>query len=164
MIKVEEIEGLRELRRQFQSLGVNFPKAKIRKAVNQGTRLPLFKARQTAPKLTGALKKGIIKVEEPKFKANKKLKKVVNRIVFDRAKNSIFQKPISEEGRGRRGGQGKPTAYYPVSQEYGWAIGRSGERVPGKYFIKKAIEQTTSESYKKIIDSLSSDIDKIVGR
>jgi hypothetical protein len=159
------IEGMSELEAQFRNLGKNFPKGQVRKAANKGCNLPLRKARSLAPKESGALKKGIIKVEEKKWKLNKKLKKAVFQVYFDRAKNSIFQKHITPEGRGTRGADPpKPTGYYPVSMEYGFKVHISGKRVEGKYFIKKAIEQTQNETIKTVVDSLRESIDKIIAR
>jgi hypothetical protein len=154
------IEGLEELTRQLENLGKNFPKPKIRKAVNAGMRIPLKKAKQLAPKESGSLKKGLIKIEEPKFKAMKKKKKVVMRLVFDRGMNSIFQKPITPEGKGTRGGK-KDTAYYPVSAEYGFKINKDGTKEEGKYFVRDAIEMTSTETQEKVIESLLQSIDDI---
>src|SRR4051812_17480946 len=91
-----DIAGFNELVRQFERLGKHFPKPKIRKAVNAGMKDTLRVAKSLAP--GKKLKKGLIKIEEPKWKMMKKKKKVVMRIVFDRGMNDIFQKPITPEG------------------------------------------------------------------
>jgi hypothetical protein len=155
------VSGQRELKRKLNALGKNFPKGKIRKAANKAVNLPLKQARKNAPKDTGALRKGIIKVEEKAWKARKKLKKAVFQIYFDNAKNSIFQKPLNPETQGSRGGQTRiPHAYYPVSMEYGFHV-EVGKRSPGKHFISRAIEQTQSQTTKVLIDDLIDSIDKI---
>jgi hypothetical protein len=154
------VEGLEELTRQLDNLGKNFPKPKIRKAVNAGMKLPLKKAKELAPKESGSLKKGLIKIEEPKFKAMKKKKKVVMRLVFNRAMNPIFQKPITPEGKGTRGGK-KDTAYYPVSVEYGFKINKDGTKEEGKYFVRRAIEMTSTATQEKVVESLLQTIDEI---
>jgi hypothetical protein len=159
-------EGFRELERQLSNLGKNFPKAKIRQAANKGVNLPLRKAKQNAPVATGELKRGIVKVEEKKWKRNRKLKKAVFQIYFDAAKNEIFQKPISEEGRGSRGGQTRiPWAYYPISQEWGWHV-REGVRVYGKkpHFMREAFEATQTETITTVVDSLIDSIQQIIER
>lgn len=157
------LEGLEDLTRQLNSLGINFPKSKLRKAVNKGARLPLYTIRKNAPSLSGELRKGIIRAEEVKWKRNKKLKKVVMDVVIDKHKNSIFQKPISEGGRGERGGRGDEYAYYPFSQNYGWAVNKMGRRVDGKRFIENGIDATTEESYKVVVKTIEADMRKLIG-
>lgn len=156
------VDGVRELERQLMGLGKNFPKAKVRKAANKAANLPLRQARKNAPKETGELRRGIVKVEEKKWKRIKKLKKAVFQIYFDRAKNEVFQKPIDPEVQGSRGGQTRiPHAYYPVSLEYGFHYDH-GKRTRPQYFIKTAIEQTQDETVKVIVDDMLDSINKIV--
>ena len=162
MARNTHIEGLAELTHQLENLGKNFPKPKIRKAVNAGMKIPLRQAKANAPKESGSLKKGLMKIEEPKFKTMKKKKKVVMRLVFDRGMNSIFQKPITPEGKGTRGGK-KDTAYYPVSVEYGFKVNKDGTKEEGKYFVRQAIEMTQVETQNKVIESLLQTIDEITG-
>jgi hypothetical protein len=157
------IDGVRELERQLHNLGKNFPKGKIRKAANKAANLPLKSARKKAPKDLGELKKGIIKVEEKKWKQKKKLKKAVFQIYFDAAKNSIFQRPLDPLTQGSRGGQTKVDhAYYPVSQEYGWHYAH-GKKTKPKYFIKNAVEETQNETIKVVVDDMLDTINQIVG-
>lgn len=156
------ISGVRELETQLNAMGKNFPKAKVRQAANKGANLPLKQARKNAPKESGALKKGIIKVEEKAWKRRKKLKKAVFQIYFDRAKNSIFQKPIDPSVQGSRGGQTKvPHAYYPVSLEWGFHYD-IGKRTKPQHFIKRAIESTQDETVKTVVDHMLDSINKIV--
>ena len=155
------VTGVNELKRQLDGLGKNFPKAKIRQAANKGVNHPLKEARQNAPKKTGELKKGIIKVEEKKWKSIKKLKKAVFQIYFDEAKNNIFQKPLDPQTQGSRGGQTRIShAYYPISVEYGFHIA-PGVRTAPKHFMKKAIEKTQSKAVQEVVDHLSATIDKL---
>jgi hypothetical protein len=158
------VDGIRELERQLNGLGKNFPKSKIRQAANKGANLPLKQARKNARKKTGELRKGIVKVEEKKWKLNKKLKKAVYQIYFDRAKNAIFQKPLKPETQGSRGGQTRiPHAYYPVSLEYGFHYAE-GKRTRPQHFIKNAIETTQNETVKTVVDHLQDSITEIVNR
>lgn len=158
------VEGVRELTEQLNALGKNFPKAKIRQAANKGANLPLKEARKNAPKETGALKKGIIKVEEKKWKQRKKLKKAVFQIYFDAAKNDIFQKPLDPDTQGSRGGQTRiPWAYYPISLEYGFHYAE-GKRTRPLHFIKDAIETTQEQTIHVVVDSMLDSINQIVGR
>ena len=155
------VSGVEELKRQLDGLGKNFPKSKIRQAANKGISHPLKEARKTAPKKSGELKKGIIKVEEKKWKQNKKLKKAVFQIFFDEAKNSIFQKPLNPDTQGSRGGQTRvPHAYYPISVEYGFHVAH-GVRTKPRYFMKKAIERTQTQAVQEVVDHLSATIDKL---
>jgi hypothetical protein len=154
-------EGFRQLEEALNNLGKNFPKAKLRQAANKGANLPLRKARANAPKKTGQLKKGIVKVEEKKWKANKKLKKAVFQIYFDGAKNDIFRKPLDPDTQGSRGGQTRiPFAYYPVSLEYGFHTG-VGVRTEPKHFIKNAVEATQEKTIKTVVDTLIDSVEKI---
>lgn len=156
------VDGVEKLQRQLLGLGKNFPKSKVRQAANKGANLPLKQARKNAPKETGTLRKGIIKVEEKKWKLNKKLKKAVYQIYFDRTKNSIFQRPLNPETQGSRGGQTRiPHAYYPVSMEYGFHYA-VGKRTKPLHFIKDAVESTQTETVKVVVDHMLDSIDKII--
>ncbi|MEH7503286.1 HK97 gp10 family phage protein [Neobacillus drentensis] len=148
------IEGLAELESQFRRLE-KFPKSKVGKAANAGMKEPLKDAKANAPVDMGTLKKGIIKIKEksPKHRA-----KVVYRVVFDRGFNHVFQKPIQNPGK--YGGK-KPTAYYPVSQEFGFRTSNHGYS-PGFRFIQKALEQNQTASAKKIVDVLRKEVDKLL--
>lgn len=158
------VSGLKELETKLNALGKNFPKGKIRKAANKAINLPLKQARKNAPKDSGELRKGIIKVEEKAWKQRRKLKKAVFQIYFDNAKNSIFQRPLDPKTQGSRGGQTRiPHAYYPVSMEYGFHVA-VGKKSPGKKFISRAIEQTQTRTTKVLVDDLLASIDKITGK
>ena len=153
------VDGLEELTRQFQSLGVNFPKRALQRAANVGIKQPLKLSRSYAPKDSGELKKGIIKVLE---KSPRMKKKAVYQIVFDKSKISIFKgKKIIRPGL-YGASPPKQYGYYPVSQEYGWKV-KYGKH-EGHHFLKRAIEQTTADSQRKIIDQLGKEIDKILAR
>jgi HK97 gp10 family phage protein len=156
------VTGIRELERQLNALGKNFPKAKVRQAANKGANLPLKEARKNAPKETGELKRGIVKVEEKAWRRRKKMKKAVFQIFFDSAKNPIFQKPLDPATQGSRGGQTTVDhAYYPISQEYGWHYA-PGKRTRPRHFIKQAIEATQDDTVKTVVDHMLDSIDKIV--
>lgn len=159
------IEGLDELKRQFQNLGVNFPKAKIRQAARKGVKLPLKEAKKRAPKgKTGELKKGIVAKEEIKWKQRKKLKKAVFQVWFDEAKNEVFRKEIPKETQGSRGGQTRiPFAYYPISVEYGFHTAPGKRTKPG-HFIKDAVETTQKPALEVVVQSLLKSIEQIANR
>lgn len=147
------IEGMDELIRQLRRVE-KIPKSVTSKAAREGIKEPLKDAKANAPELSGSLKNGIIKILEksPRGKA-----KSVYRIVFDRAFNPIFQKPI--ENPGIYGGK-RPMGYYPVSQEYGFQH-KSGFE-PGIYFVRDALENNQASSERKIVQRLSKEIDKLL--
>lgn len=146
------IEGLRELEAQFRRLE-RFPKSKISKAANAGMKQPYKDAKADAPIDIGNLKKGIKKIRE---KTPRTKPKVVYSLVFDRAFNSIFQKPVKNPGPGK-----KDTAYYPVSQEYGYFT-RNGRYIPGFRFMRNALEENQSTSSKEIVRVLKDEVDKLL--
>jgi hypothetical protein len=154
-IDISQIEGFDELVAQFRRLE-KVPKSVTTKAAREGIKDPLKDAKAGAPELSGSLKNGIIKILEksPRGKA-----KSVFRIVFDRAFNSIFQKPIQNPGQHGASPQ-KPTGYYPVSQEYGFKT--KGGYEPGLYFVREAMEKNKEESAKKIVKRLGKEIDKLL--
>lgn len=156
-----KVDGLNELAKQFQNLGVNFPKRNIRRASNKGIKEPLKVAKRNAPLGdTGELKKGIIKIEEKGIPRKKK--KVVFYIAFDFKKNDIFRKKIDPATQGSRGGQTRiPFAYYPISVEYGFHVAH-GVKTKGKEFIKDAIEQTQEGSLKTVIEDLQKSITQVM--
>lgn len=146
------IEGIDQLIRQLKRVE-KFPKSKVAKAANAGMKDPLRDAKQNAPVDIGNLKKGVIKIREksPRTKA-----KVVFSIVFDRAFNQFFQKKVINPGPGK-----KDTAYYPVSQEYGF-FAKNGRYIPGFRFIRDSLESNQTTSAKKIVDVLNKEVDKLL--
>ena len=147
------LEGEREVIRQFRALGGKFPKKELTKAAKAGGAEPLKVARALAPRDTGTLKKGIKYIRE----TPRKKYKAVYRMVFNRKYNAVFQKPIKHPGI--YGGK-KDTGYYPVSQEYGFKSKSGYTR--GKYFLRRAIDSTASQSEAKMIESLNKSIDDIL--
>lgn len=147
------IEGMDELIRQLRRVE-KVPKSVTSKAAREGIKEPLKEAKSNAPEYSGSLRNGIIKILEksPRGKA-----KSVYRVVFDRAFNPIFQKPIANPGI--YGGK-KPTGYYPVSQEYGFKH-KSGFE-PGLYFVRDALENNQADSERKIVKRLVKEIDKLL--
>jgi hypothetical protein len=146
------IEGIDQLIRQLKRVE-KFPKSKVAKAANAGMKDPLKDAKQGAPVDIGNLKKGVIKIREksPRSKA-----KVVFSIVFDRAFNPFFQKKILNPRPGK-----KDTAYYPVSQEYGF-FAKNGRYIPGYRFIRNALQSNQTTSAKKIVEVLNKEVDKLL--
>lgn len=141
----EYVQGARELRKKFKRLG-KVPQKHVTYAAKKGMKIVYKEAKNNAPVDTGELKEGIKMVGE---KSRKKAKKVY-RLVFDRAKNDIFQKKDKS---------GNVIAYYPVSQEYGYFL-KNGKYMPGLRFMRGALEKNAKEVEKTIINEMNKRIDK----
>lgn len=158
MAKVHfRVEGMEELRKSLQRLG-KVPQKHVTSASRKGMNIVLKQAKGNAPVGdTGNLKKGIVlRGEKSRYKGKK-----VYRIVFDPTMNDVFQKPIKNPGS--RGGQGKSTAYYPISQEYGYFAG-DGNYIPGYRFIHGALVQNVQRVEKTIVDEMKKRIDAEIAK
>ncbi|MDU5108894.1 MAG: HK97 gp10 family phage protein [Clostridium sp.] len=144
-----KIEGMKELNKSLQRLGET-PQKHVTSSVRKGMNISFKDAKAKAPIETGELKSGIKMVGE---KSRIKGKKVYQ-IVFDRAKNDIFQK---------RNKEGKVIGYYPTSMEYGF-FARNGRYIPGYHFLKKALEENSGKVEKTIIEEMQKKIDKELGK
>ena len=150
------VEGMDELEKSLKRLG-KVPQKHVTAASRKAMNIVKKEAQNRAPYDTGALEKGIKLVGE---KSRHKGKKVY-RIVFDRAMNDIFQKPIQKPGS--RGGQGKDTGYYPYSMEYGYFAGH-GNYIPGFRFIHNAFNDNTRAVEKTIVSEMKKKIDQEIAR
>jgi len=137
-----KVEGLDELVDSIDRLG-NLPRKHVRAAARKASQKVLTATRKIAPRKTRALKKGITKKEEKSRTPGK----AVFDIRMDSKKNDVFVK----EYNGKR-------AYYPASQEYGFKT-RSGRKVQGKYYFKRAAEQSKGQFEREVIQELSKRID-----
>lgn len=140
-----KIEGMKELNRSLKRLGET-PQKHVTSSVRKGMNISFKDAKAKAPIETGELKGGIKMIGE---KSRIKGKKVYQ-IVFDRAKNDVFQKKNKE---------GKVTGYYPASMEYGF-FAKNGRYIPGYHFLKKALEENSSKVEKTIIEDMQNKIEK----
>jgi HK97 gp10 family phage protein len=145
MAKGFKIEGMKELEKAIKKLG-QVPQKAVTPAARKGMNIAIKNARINAPEETGELKGGMKLIGE---KSKRKGKKVY-RIVFDRAKNNVFQKKNKE---------GKVTGYYPVSQEYGFFT-RNGRYIPGFHFAEKGLTENANKIEKTIVDEMGKRIDK----
>jgi hypothetical protein len=139
-----KIEGMKELEKAIKRLG-QVPQKDVTPAARKGMNIAVKDARIKAPVDTGELKSGMKLIGE---KSKSKGKKVY-RIVFDRAKNDVFQKKNKE---------GKVTGYYPVSQEYGFFT-RNGRYIPGFHFAEKGLTGNANKIEKAIVDEMGKRID-----
>lgn len=145
MSRRTEIEGMKELKKALKRLG-EVPQKHVTSSVKKGMNVAFRDANKNAPIETGELKSGLKMVGE---KSRIKGKKVYQ-VVFDRAKNDIFQK---------KNKQGKIVGYYPASMEYGF-FARNGRYIPGYHFLKKALEENSSKVEKTIMEDMRKKIDK----
>lgn len=151
-----KVEGMKELQRSLKKLG-DVPQKHVTSSAKKGMNVVLREAKANAPIDTGALKRGmILKGERSKLKGKK-----VYRVVFDPAMNDVFQKPIQKPGS--RGGKGKDTAYYPVSQEYGYFAG-DGNYIPGFKFLHNALDNKKGEMAKTIVSDMKKKIDAEIAK
>lgn len=140
-----KIEGMKELNRSLKRLG-EAPQKHVTSSVRKGMNVAFKDAKNKSPVETGELKSGIKMVgEKSKIKGKK-----VYQVVFDRAKNNVFQK---------RNKEGKVTGYYPASMEYGF-FARNGRYIPGYHFLKKALEENAGKVQKTIIENMQNKIEK----
>lgn len=141
-----KIEGMKELEKAIKKLG-DVPQKVVTPSSRKAMNIALKSARNLAPVgETGELKKGMKLVGERSRTKGKK----VYQIVFDRAKNDIFQK---------RNKKGKVTGYYPASQEYGF-FARNGKYIPGYHFLEKALTSTSKNIERTIVQEMIKRIDK----
>ena len=147
-----KVEGMKELERSLKKLG-KVPQKHVTASARKGMNISLKDARANAPHETEALKKGIVlKGEKSRLKAKK-----AYRIVFDRAMNDVFQKPIKNPGS--RGGVGNKTGYYPISQEYGYFAG-DGNYIPGFRFVSDSLTDNVRGIEKTIVSTMKTKIDE----
>lgn len=148
------VEGLDELQRQLDDIG-KLPKRSLTTAAKAGMAPILAQARANASPFSksGMMKKGIKSLTETPNKRNK----AVYRINWWGKYSETYKKKIHNPGI--YGGKKNP-AYYPQSVE--WGFPNKKGKVPGKYFVRSAIEQHQAQASQKIIDTLMSEIDKLL--
>lgn len=137
------------------------PQKAVSKAAGKGTSVVRKAIRGKVPVgETGQLKRGIIRSREKK-KVNGK---VVYDLLFDPAKNDIFQKPIKNPGEA---GGNSDHGYYPASMEWGFLTRSKGgglSYVPGYHFMRKATEESSSavehETVATMVDELVKELRK----
>ena len=101
---------------------------------------------------TGELKRGIKRKGE---RSRIKGKKVYD-LMFDPAKNSIFQKPVKHPGEAGSTSTKGGHAYYPASMQYGFLTRSKGggySYVPGYQFMDKGTEAAAAPASQAVIDT-----------
>lgn len=151
------LEGAKKLEKQLKRLGKS-PQRSVQLAARKGATFAQRDAKSNAPVDIGHLKSGIKIYGERTTKTGKK----VYMVVFARAMNHIFQK-YNAEARAKllTGQKVAHTAYYPASQEFGWRM-TNGRKVPGKFFMRDAVEDNRPQINKIIEDTLLTQLEKSI--
>lgn len=144
-----ELDGMDKLKKDIKKLG-KVPQKHVTASAKKGMNIVLKDARANAPYETGMLKKGIILIGE---KSKTKGKKVYE-VVFDRSMNDVFQKTDAE---------GNISAYYPVSQEYGFFT-KNGRYIPGYRFIHESLANNAEVAGQKMITEMKKKIDTEIAK
>ena len=137
------------------------PQKAVNKAAGKGANLTRRAIRRNTPVYTGDMEKGIVRSRE---RSRYKGKKVYD-LMFDPAKNAIFQKPIPAPGTkhpGERQSKWKH-AYYPASMEFGFLTRSKGGGYsywPGYHFMRDAAEGVSTEVQKTMIEHFCTELDK----
>lgn len=143
--KIEGMDNLIDTIKRLEKL----PQKHVTAAAKSGAQIALKAAKAKAPGDPGGnLKKGIILKGEKKSKNGKKIYDVM----MDPAMNDIFVK----ESNGKR-------YYYPASMEFGF-ITKKGQKTAGHHFLRDALVDNYHAIVAKTIETLSSRIDKELGR
>ncbi|MCL2665723.1 MAG: hypothetical protein FWE82_08925 [Defluviitaleaceae bacterium] len=180
-----DLSGMDDLRSKLQKVSAAVRDEVVNKAAAKGMDPVKQKAKAIAPVDKGHLREAIITAgETSKFES-----KAVYRIVFDRAKNDIFQKVgktykkrgrayrrdlngnIIKNANGRKqkyktgykktvkNKKNRVTAYYPISQEYGY-FSKGGKLIPGKRFISGTFEQDIGKFEDTVLKVMKTEIDR----
>lgn len=132
------------LQRDLKKLG-KVPQKHVTASARKGMNIVLKDAKANAPYDTGDLKKGmILKGEKSRYKGKK-----VYKVIFDPKMNDVFQK---------KNAKGEVTAYYPISQEYGF-FAKNGRYIPGFRFLHNSLSDNAQRMEKTIVTNMKQKID-----
>ena len=141
----------------------------LSKAVKKGAKIVQRAIVSAAPEDTGALRSGLILINEK----SRTRGKAVYQVVPTARMNAVFQKPITNPVRSKSG-----HAYYPASQEYGYFTRRPGggmtyvrndgsaatmNKVPGKYYMRTGAETAGDLAKETIAQSILDAVAKDFG-
>lgn len=148
-------ESLKELQTALEQLA-RADKQTAYRAVLPTAEGLLRRVKNAAPVDTGNLRRGLVLVAEH----NRPQGKQAMQVVPTSRMNSVFQRQVIRPGRSASGKKRRTTAYYPASQEYGFAT-RSGGYVPGRHYMADSMRTGSAAMEKQIIHSLNTELDKI---
>lgn len=132
------------------------PQRAVTKAAGKGATVVRKAVRGALPVDTGDMKRGIVRKGE---RSRTKGKKVYD-MMFDPAKNDIFQKPIKHPGVA--GGK-SPHGYYPASMEYGFLTRSKGgglSYVPGYHSMRDAAQGAAPSAKQATIKTITAELEK----
>lgn len=142
---------LKAFEKTIERMG-GMPQKIATKAASKGFSVVRREVRGRVPVKTGELKRGIKrKGERSKFKGKK-----VYDLMFDPAKNAVFQKPVKHPGEAGSTSTKGGHAYYPASQQYGFLTRSKGggiRYVAGKNFMGEGAETAAVMQRKTVIDT-----------
>lgn len=142
-----KIDGMKELERSIRRLGA-LPQKCVTKAAKAGAKIAQKAAIKNAPYKKGNLRRGIILQGE-----KRKIGKKVYDIMINPEMNDIFAK-VSKSGK---------RSYYPASMESKFRT-VNGRVIEGKHYLLKALTQNAPAIEQKMVDVLSKEIDKELGK
>lgn len=125
-----DLQGDKELMAAFDSLLRNIQRRIARKALREGARPALRRAKSLVPKKTRALKRSF------KLRAIKRTRTAVGVVVRTGSRAELGIKDDEK-------------AFYPASVEYGFET-KDGTEVPAQSYIRRAFEETKNEANAKI--------------
>ena len=118
----------------------------------------LAAAKAAAPVKSGTLRESLVLHME----RNRQHGKQVFDVMPTARANSLLQKQVINPGRTANGKKRSTTAYYPASQEYGFAT-KNGGRVPGKHYMRGSMA-AGSESYREaMLQAIEKNVDEAWG-
>lgn len=151
----KEVKGFE---RTLKAMG-GMPQKAVTKAAGRGMTVVRRSVRGQVPVRTGELKRGIVRRGERSRVRGKK----VYDLMFDPAKNELFQRPIKNPGAAG-GNTGNGYAYYPASMEYGFLTRSKGgglSYVPGYHFMRQGAEAAAPEAAEVIRKTVITEAEKI---
>lgn len=152
-----QLKDALKIANKFGQLG-EMSQRSVQRAARKGATFTMRRARAEAPVDLGNLKKGIKIYGERTTKKGKK----VYMVVFARSMNHIFQKfNAAERAKLLAGQKANPSAYYPASQEFGWRTTK-GRKIPGKYFMRRAVNDNRDRINTIIYDDILNQLDILI--
>jgi HK97 gp10 family phage protein len=145
MFNKSDLTGVEELIRMIDKFE-KVPASVLTKATKAGAMVVRTQARQLAPGKTPGKLRTAIKLKAEKRKTGKK----------------VYQVKIVGDGFVKFSKAGK-RSFYPASQEYGWKHMGKTPKIPGKYYLTKAIQQNKKKIEQLIVDIMTKALKAIRG-
>lgn len=136
-----EIKGAKELAARLDKLDKKVRNKVVSRALRAGAKVVQSRAKQLAPRQTGALAKAI-KVRTSKFFMGRKKKR--GEVAIDVTV-------------GKANFQGD--TFYGGFQEFGWKAGAQQRQIPGKHFMERAANAVAPQAMAAIIAELAAGIE-----